>query len=225
MTTMVPPPAAGALDVRTFLLGDLGPQALRERLDELISQPGLEGLEAIGKPVRKALGEELADMAAGFLDVDLGTTAMAGWRKHQDLLRAARETQATPGSTQRLSLAEHTITWTARPRIQVELGGAPLAKLVLEVEVSFTLVGLQATVTAGRLARLSGGSGTVTASLSFGGHPLTQRTAPFDAGAGISLGQGVPLLGVPEPRQTPDVVESDRGDRKAADRAAADRLA
>lgn len=208
MTTMAEPPAADALDVRTFLLGDKGPEALRAELSDALSEMEDKGLaKAVSGPARKVLDEELAEVAAGFLDVDLGATAVAGWRLHRQLIAAAQETQRTPGLTQRVPLARHTMTSTWKPRVEVQLGPASLAHLSLEVRVTFVMVGLSATVHGGRLMRLGGGSGTVSARLSLGGHPLVERTAPFDARVSVPLGAGIPLWEIPEPRDAPSVIE------------------
>lgn len=211
MTTMVEPTGDG-LDVRTFLLGDDGPAALRDRLARALADD--DGRVAgLAEPVRRALDEELTEVVQGLLRVDLGATALKGWRLHQDLLAAARTTQDTPGLVQRVPMADHTVTSTWRPRVQALLGGKPVAELAFALEVSLTLVGLSATVTGGRLTRLGGGSGTASAVLSLGGRPVMSRTAPFDACASVPLGAGVPLLSAEEPSvaAAPAVVEADDG--------------
>ena len=98
-----------------------------------------------------------------------------------------------------------TSTW--RPRIEIVLGPTTLAHLAFELVVTFHIVGLHASVTAGRLTRLGGGNGQLEAVFSLGGQRLVGRRAPFDAHLTVRLGPGVPLLGVPEPDATPSVVE------------------
>lgn len=209
MTTMAPPPSAGALDVRTFLLGEHGITELRERLGEaLAAEDGEGGLTAFTGPVRSALDAQLAKEVEGFLDIDLGTTAMLGWQKHQDLRTAAQQTRDQPGLTQCVQLADHTLTSTWTPRLEVLVGPKAVARLAFELKVSFTLVGLSATVTDARLTRLGGGSGTVEASLAFGGRTVLKRTEPFDASVSVPLGAGVPLLGEADVSEAPSVVES-----------------
>jgi hypothetical protein len=192
MTALAEPPAAGALDVRTFLLGDAGPEALREQVEAALSTDGVVG--ALGASVRRAIGRELADVVAGFLDIDLGEAAVAGWRRHERLQAAARETARTPGLTDRVDLARHTMTNTSKPRVELQRGETPLAHLSLELRLKSTLVGLSATVSGGRLTRPGGGSGEVSAALSMGARTLVERKAPFDAHRSVALGRGIPLL-------------------------------
>lgn len=207
MTTLAEPPVEPALDVRTFLLGDEGPAALRERLREAVDRDSADRPE-VTRALRRVADEQLAEVAAGFLDIDLGATAVGGWRLHGQLRDAARETAATPGLTTIVELAEHRMTSTWRPRIDIVLGPTTLAHLAFELAVTFDIVGLHASVTAGRLTRLGGGRGQLEAVFSFGGQRLVERRAPFDAHLSVRLGPGVPLLGVPEPRAAPSVVEA-----------------
>ncbi len=210
MTTMAPPPAAEALDVRTFRLGDQDVTALRQRFDEALTDDDGEGvLASLAGPVRRALGAQLSKDVEDFLHVDLGTTAVAGWRKHQDLLAAARATRARSGLTQCVVLADHTMTSTWTPRVEVLVAPPKaVATLTFSLQVWFTRVGLTATVTDARLTRLGGGSGTVGASLTFGGRKVLEREELFDASVSVPFGSGVPLLSAAESTDAPSVVAS-----------------
>ena len=42
MTTLAEPPVEPALDVKTFLLGDQGPSALRDRLREAVDRDSVD---------------------------------------------------------------------------------------------------------------------------------------------------------------------------------------
>jgi hypothetical protein len=70
-------------------------------------------------------------------------------------------------------------------------------------------VGLSATVVDGRLTRLGGGSGEVSATLSMGGRTLAERTAPFDAQRSVALGRGIALMSDDGVAPAPSVVETD----------------
>lgn len=207
MTTMAPPPAADALDVRTFLLGDHGAAALRDHLSgALAEEDATSALAAFAGPVRGALDAQLSKEVEALLCVDLGQAAMAGWQKHQDLVAAARATRGRAGVSRCVLLADHTTSSTWAPKVEVLVGGAKVATLTLRLEVAFTIVGLTATVVDAHLTRLGGGSGTVTARLAFGGRTVVERTAPFDASVSVPLGAGVPLLGGDGPPDAPSVV-------------------
>lgn len=207
MTVLADPPAEPALDVRAFLLGDAGPAALRDGLREALAQHPPDGLARLGRSARGLLDEQLADAAAGLLDVDLGATAVAGWRRHQQLVQAARETRDAPGLTLLVDLAAHRTTSTWRPRVELVVAGGAAAHVTFELSVTLEVVGLMAAVAGGRLTRLGGGRGTLTARLAVGGQVLAERSAPFDAHRSVRLGDGVPLLTAPRPEETPAVVE------------------
>jgi hypothetical protein len=207
MTTLTDPPVEPALDVRTFLLGDGGPELLKGRLRDA-AELTRASREDLSDAARRVVDDGLADAAATFLDVDLGATAVAGWRLHEQLRTAAAETLATPGSSQVVELYDHSMTTTWRPHVDLVAGRATLARVSFLLEVVFTVVGLHATVTGGRLVRLGGGSGEVRASFSCGGASIAERTAPFDARLSVPLGSGIALLGPAEPAATPSVVES-----------------
>ncbi len=204
MTALVEPAVEPALDVRTFLLGERGVEGLRESLREVGDL--FEGGSPIQGAARRLVDEHLGEVAAGFLDVDLGAAVVAGWRRHAQLVQAARETVATPGLTEIVELARHRITTTWRPRVELMLGPASLATIAFELVVSFEIVGLHACVTQGRVFRVGGGQGSVRAALSVGGRCLLEREAPFDARLSVPLGPGMPLLGPPETPAVPSVV-------------------
>lgn len=211
MTILAEPPVGPALDARAFLLGDGGVDLLRERLRAAADLDLPDGPGGLPSRLRGALDEQVAEAAAGFLDVDLGATAVAGWRTYEQLLAAARETRRTPGLTTVVELAEHDLVSTWHPRLDVRLGGARLTSLAFTLTVAFHVVGLHAVVTAARLTRVGGGEGRVRAAFALGGRCLLEREAPFDARVGVPLGDGVPLLGSAEPRpeDAPSVVEGD----------------
>jgi hypothetical protein len=219
-TALAAPPTEPALDVRTFLLGDDGPAALRDALRDAVDREAAEAPDGerprTTKVLRRVAADQLAETAAGFLDVDLGAVVVAGWRKHRQLREAAQQTAADPGLRVIVELAEHRVTARWRPRVEVVLGPTTLAHLEFELAVGLRLAGLHAGVSGGRLTELAGGTGDLQATFSLGGQTLAERKAPFDASATVPLGRGVPLLGPPDQRTTPSVVEESATPEPAA---------
>lgn len=101
-TTSIPAP----LTVRSLLFDEAadGADLLARAIDEDTMAAALPQLSRAG---RSAAGAELTDMAKGLLELDLGGLALAGWRKHRDLVAAATRTSEHPGSTELVELATH----------------------------------------------------------------------------------------------------------------------
>src|SRR5829696_2304536 len=68
---------------------------------------------------RSAIGAEVTRAVDALLDLDLGGLLLAGWTKHKTLARAADQTRAAPGTSAVVSLLEHTVSSTHRPRIDL----------------------------------------------------------------------------------------------------------
>src|SRR6266700_5846872 len=82
------------------------PEALAQQMLSVSAGVTLDrALENLPKVTREAAVREVTDALAGLLDVDLIGVLGAGWRKHHDLVAAARRTLAAPGSTELVDLA------------------------------------------------------------------------------------------------------------------------
>lgn len=169
-----PDPATGlALDVAPFLA-----QALPA---------------TISSAVRRSVAGDVADAAAGLLQLDLTDILTAGWRKHTMLRAAGRRTREAPGTKETVVLAEHQISYEAHPYLDVLLGGAHLTRVSLTLLVTVDITGLAASVTAGRLTALISGRALVTASLDLAGAPVTRRTRELHLPLELELQDGLRL--------------------------------
>jgi hypothetical protein len=74
-----------------------------------------EGAKKLSGAGRKAANDQVAAVAHGLLDLDLGGLVIAAWGKWADLTAAAKRTFATQDSSEVVELAVHTITSTHRP--------------------------------------------------------------------------------------------------------------
>lgn len=185
---------------RVFLFGDQSVVELADRLaDSNVLHDAGAATGALSAAGRKILDDQLAPLADSFLDVDLGGVAAAGWKLHEQLVTAARETLATPGQRSVLDLASHRIESSWHPRIELVVGARAVAHIAFELTVVFDVTGLSAGVAGGRLVQLGGGRCRVEVSFAVGGQTLAERSAQFDPQLAIPLGPGLPIPVVPEP--------------------------
>jgi hypothetical protein len=178
------------LTVRSLLFEEAatGADLLTQAIDEEAVAAALPQLSRAG---RAAAGAELTDMAKGLLELDLGSLALAGWRKHHDLLAAATRTAEHPGSTELVELATHRITSTHRPTVDVLVDGVRVAVVRLELEVE--LLVLVATVRRGHLIGLRSGSVDVRLSLSVAGRQVAAHRTSLASPLFVRLGDGIAL--------------------------------
>jgi hypothetical protein len=141
-----------------------------------------------------AVQAELARSVQGLLDLDLGQLLLTGWRKWTVLTAAARRTRDEPGTSEVVSLAEHTVAVRQQPSVDLLVREMRLATLHVELAVEFTVRGLAATVRAGRLVALTGGSCTVTATLALEERKVAERKGEIRLPLLLHVGSGIPLL-------------------------------
>jgi hypothetical protein len=141
-----------------------------------------------------AVRAELARSVQGLLDLDLGDLLLTGWRKWTALTAAARRTRDRPGTSEVVSLAEHTVTVRQQPTVDLLVQEIRLATLHVGLTVEFTVRGLAATVRGGRLVALTGGSCTVTATLALEDRTVAERTGEMRLPLLVRVGPGIPLL-------------------------------
>jgi hypothetical protein len=132
----------------------------------------------------------LADEMLGMRAVDLIT---AGWRKHAELVAAAKKTTAAADETMFVNLASHRIisrhSWTINVVIS-----APVISIVFVLIVAFDIDALLAVVRAGRIVGIRGGRCTMHATLTAQGRPLADQSLQFDINTQLALDPGINLL-------------------------------
>jgi len=196
------------LTVRTFLLGS-GTEddvaALRHALSEhgVVSQCGGE-LARLTPEARQAADDALASVTAGLLDIDLGDVLIYGWRTHDRLVSAAKETMRVPGRQEVVQLGSHQVTWTKHPTIDLLVDGARVHTFRFQLTVIFEVNVAAAVVQEGKLAALKAGdasvAGALTLEMSGGDIQLLQQERKINLHLIVQLGSGIPLL-----RTEPDV--------------------
>ncbi|MGV9817400.1 hypothetical protein [Nocardia xishanensis] len=187
---------------RTVLFRGGAPDAAVGELAECLRQSGVDRLALRRMPCAAAALQsttlrEVAKAVDGLLEVDLGGVAVAGWRRYDRLRGAATRTRA--GGAEQVTLFEHEISQSYRPRLDVSVGGSPVGEFALELCVAMLLQPLTATVRDGMLAALGPGDCTVTVSVrapEIG--PIMVRKRVIRAATMVDLRRPIPLV-APQP--------------------------
>jgi hypothetical protein len=166
------------------------------------SSPGWKGtLQRLGTPLatasaaaRATVERELSAVLSRLLDQDLGQIVVAGLRHHPALIRAARATEADAAAVEVVQLAAHQITSSHHPYVDVVIDGVKLATVHFDLDLTFDIDVLVATVRQARLMNVQSGHCTVTVALGAEGHPVASRQVPLDLAVTVRLGDGIDLL-------------------------------
>jgi hypothetical protein len=167
-------------------------------VSELLS-PGATGdlgraLENVPATLREAAAGEITNAARGVLDVNLTGFLVSGWRKHREVIAAARRTVAASGSIELVDLATHQITATQRPVVNVLVDNHHVATVELGVSVVFNISALVAGIRGGRLVAVHSGRCDVTATLAIQDAKVISRQVHLELPGIIPLGRGIRLL-------------------------------
>jgi hypothetical protein len=179
-------------------------RALRETH---IAQSTLAGVGRVAAAAYPVFEERVAEVLRAALEIDLGGLALSAWARYRELVAAAERTRDAPGRPEDVVLAEHQITWTQHPAVEVIIDGAPVTTLQFDVAVSLTMRGVVAVVHAGMLAGLRFGDVLAGARLSIWERELAAREMQCLVGTLVRLGDGVPLVAgaaIPHPRHYSD---------------------
>ena len=190
------------LTVRTFLLGSETEDdcaVLRHALSEhdVLSQCGSE-LARLVPEARQAADDTLAAVTAGLLEFDLGDVLIYGWRTHDRLVKAARQTMRVPGRQEVVQLGCHQFTWTKNPTIDLLVDGARVHTFRFQLTIVFEINVASAIVQEGKLAALKAGDSSVTGTLTLemprGDIQLLERKRRINLHLIVRLRSGIPLL-------------------------------
>src|SRR6266545_4841280 len=174
--------AALPLTASAFLFyGEDTGHALARALDEHRVLGSLDtALGLVAQTTREAAGDQVATVAHGLLDLDLGDLVVAGWRKQGELAAAAERTAANPGSSEVVELASHRISSVHRPFVELLINDVHLASVNFELDIEFVVKALVVTVRNGHVVSLHTGACDVAATLAAEGLQLGSRRAHFE---------------------------------------------
>ena len=179
MTTAI---TAQPFAVSTFLFGE--DQDTEQALAQALHEHGVLGfmgttLEHVSEDGREAAGNQVAAVAQGLLDLDLGDLVIAGWRK-QGQLAAAERTAANPGSSEVVELATHRVSSAHHPFVELLVNDVHLATVTFDLDIEFVVKALVVTVRDGHVVSLHTGACDVAATLAAEGIQLASRRAHFE---------------------------------------------
>lgn len=202
---VISPPGPGdRMTARVFLFGD---EPLADTVDALSRElerhgaawSALHGVRRLSAGLTGAVDREVAVVADGLLDLDLGDALIGGWRRYAALTDAARRTAAAPGSHEVVRLATHRVASTYRPRVDLLVDGVTVHDFVFELSVVFDVTGLAAVVRDGQLCTLLGGECLVSATLELQGARLAERQQRIEPSVLVRLDPPRSLLAAEGP--------------------------
>jgi hypothetical protein len=168
-----------------------------------------QGLGQVSQAGREAAESEIATVAHGLLDLDLGDLVVAGWRKHAALTAAVERTSANPGSAEVVELAAHRITSVYQPFVGLLINDVRVATIRFELRTEFLVKALVVTVRNGHLASLRAGTCELTATLAAAGLRLVTRQAHLELPLLIHLPLRIqPGNNPPQPDTAPSRIPS-----------------
>lgn len=188
---------AGPVSARVFLLGDDTDtvEVLSRSFSERgLAQSALRGLCSLSGSALQAVNHEIATVADGLLNLDLGDVLLSGWHKYIELTKAAERTLASPGSEEVVVLATHRVVSTHHPSVELLIDGVKAHTFVLELKVVFDLSGVTAVLRQGNLVTLRAGECVVTATLTLEGTSLQlSRKGRINLPLALQLHRPIPL--------------------------------
>ncbi len=165
---------------------------------EILSPGGDQSLSHalahLPETTRKAAVQEAASAAAALLEVYPIEVLLRGWREHRDIVSAAQQTLATPGSTELVTMAGHEVTVDQKPSVSVLVDGKQVATLRLGLTIVFDVNALVLGINEGRLTAVHSGHCDVTITLAVQGTDLVVRHAHLELPGAVRIGQGIRLL-------------------------------
>ena len=169
--------------VSAFLFGE--DQDTEQALAQALHEHGVLGstgtaLELVSDAGREAASHQVAVVAHGLLDLDLGDLLVAGWRKQGQLAAAAERTAANPGSSEVVELATHRVSSAHHPFVELLVNDVHVATVTFDLEVEFVVKALVVTVRDGHVLSLHSGACDVVATLAAEGLQLASRRAHFE---------------------------------------------
>lgn len=186
------------LTARMFLFGESQDEDTVQMIARSLNERGITGsaidsVRHLSTSAWQAVEGEIAAVADGFLDCNLGDVLASGWRKYTMLTRAAERTLAVPGSEERVILAAHKVNSTHHPSVDLLVDNVKVYTFVFELTVEFDLTGVVAVVRRGELVELRGGECVITATFTFEGVPLVQRKKSVDLAIVVPLRPAITL--------------------------------
>ena len=154
----------------------------------------LPALDRLPQITRDAAIREARAAVTGLLDINLIGVLVSAWQTHHELTAAARRTLAVPGSTELVPMAEHQITSTMHPYVNVFVDGYHVATIHLDLALLFDVKAVLAGIRDGQLVALHSGHCDVTATLAIEKTDVASKQIGFQLPGAVPLNPGIRLL-------------------------------
>ena len=187
------------ISARSFVLAG-GEDSDVELLERSLREQGALGaadvtVASLGAGTRSLLERELAVVVSGLLDVGLDDVLLAGWRKHRALRDAGQRSLATsPHGEELVELAQHTVSSTHSPHVELLVNGKRVATIEATIVLSLDVDALVAVVSGGKLTALRSGSCLARLVVNVQDREIVRRERTFEALLHVALGDGVDLV-------------------------------
>ena len=154
--------------------------------------PAASKLPTISGDLWAAVAQELAELARGFLQVEVADVLVHGWTSYRTLVEAGDRTRGT-AEIDAVDLAGRDLSLHRHPSVDVVFLDQTLATVTFDVGVEVRIEALTAIVRDGRLTSLGTGRCDVTAMLAVEGTELARAHRLVDPQLVVELGDGIPL--------------------------------
>jgi hypothetical protein len=187
-----------------YVLGAHDPAVLARALrDGGVARHALAGTERLAASAYRSFDERVGRVLHQLLELDLGELVVDGWAGRADLADAVVRTRMGRAETE-VVLADHRITSTHQPAVDVLAGGVAVTALRFDVVVRLRLRGVVALIRGGLLAAVLRGQLTAEAELTLDGRRLLAGNGRGAVRSVLRLGDGLVLPGVVGPDREPD---------------------
>ena len=150
---------------------------------------------SLGAGTRSLLDREMAAVVGGLLDIGLDDVLVKGWRTHRALRDAGQRNLATsPYGEELVELAQHTVSSTHSPHVDLLVNGKRVATIELSIVLSLDVDALVAVVSGGKLTALRSGSCLARLVVNVQDREVVSRERAFEAPLHVALGDGVDLV-------------------------------
>ena len=188
--------AAGRLTLGSLLFGGADGDSIGRALhDRGALEISANALRDVTAPLRDVAVDRIGHAAAEALGVDVVEALRLGWQRYGRLRDAADRTLDAPGSEEVVDLANHRITSTYEPKIEVFLDD--IQKAVVELRLAFRadIHAVQAVLSAGTLVALRSGKADLEVQLWCYGVEVKSTHRTVDLEFELDLGSGLVLAG------------------------------
>jgi hypothetical protein len=162
-----------------------------------------------GRKCFKTLQKQLPGMASGFwqaaagevlsalrqvLDVPIGSVFAAAWNKGREFEKYTDHKQYPPEARYLVALAEHSITFSQEPRVDVLVNGMRAGTVEFKAELRVNFEAAKVAVQNARFVALHTGACTFKGTIECEGATLVERSSrDYTLPGRLSFGAGVPI--------------------------------